>query len=178
MQKVTCMTRRYSIILFSVIESTKEYKSWLPMRVLCCICNRSIMREERIVDNIFWPSLQYLVVMSDVSFQLKSWNQLFWPQLLLFQSFYNCAICANSWVFQIVEGQSNNMTVMYSAGQWTHYSNGNSQSITDTYIVDFAEFTELYSPVGVVTVKWGHQETSLHRFYQITTQTLWKPILL
>ena len=32
-----------------------------------------------------------------VSFWLESWNQLFWPQLLFFQSFLKCTICANSY---------------------------------------------------------------------------------
>ena len=45
-----------------------------------------------------------------VIFQLKSWNQLFWPQSLLFQSSHNCTICANWWRFQIFEEQSTYMS--------------------------------------------------------------------
>ena len=45
-----------------------------------------------------------VILFRHISFQLKSWNQLFGLQLLLFQSFRNCTICANSWVFHILNG--------------------------------------------------------------------------
>ena len=59
----------------------------------------------------FWYDTLVMTVAVDfhqyrhVSLQLKSWNHLFWPQLLLFQSFHNRTLCANSPVFQIFEGQ-------------------------------------------------------------------------
>ena len=64
-------------------ENLFERSKWTRTKILRLQCNQYIRH---------------------VSFQLKTWNQLSWLQLLLFQSFQNCAICTTLWVFQISEG--------------------------------------------------------------------------